>query len=58
MPTYTYKCVKCSKQEDIFHGINDEYKESCECGAEMKKVFYANTVMFRGSGFYSTENKK
>lgn len=57
MPTYTYKCIRCSMTENIVHGMNDEYTDSCFCGGEMKKVFYPAGVSFKGSGFYSTDSK-
>lgn len=55
MPTYTYRCNKCSRQEDIYHSINDTYADSCICGGEMRKVFYPSGISFKGSGFYSTD---
>lgn len=57
MPTYTYRCVKCSKQEDVVHSINHVYNDLCVCGGEMRKVFYSASVSFKGSGFYSTDNR-
>lgn len=55
MPTYTYKCEKCSKLEDIVHGMNDNYTDSCICGGKMNRVFYPAGISFKGSGFYSTD---
>lgn len=57
MPTYLYKCARCSKQEEVVHGINDDYHDSCTCGGKMQKVFAANGVIFRGSGFYRTDSR-
>jgi putative FmdB family regulatory protein len=57
MPTYTYKCSRCSRIEDIVHSVHDQYKETCFCGGEMKKVFYPSAIAFNGSGFYSTDNR-
>lgn len=57
MPTYLYKCARCSKQEEVVHGINEGYHDSCTCGGEMQKVFTANGVIFRGSGFYRTDSR-
>jgi len=57
MPTYTYKCAKCSKQEEVIHGINDEYSDSCTCGGNMLKVFTPAGIRFKGSGFYSTDSR-
>ena len=57
MPTYTYKCVRCSMTENVVHGMNDEYTDPCSCGGKMQKVFYPSGISFKGKGFYSTDNK-
>jgi putative FmdB family regulatory protein len=57
MPTYTYKCAKCSKVEDVFHPFSEDYSSSCECGGKMNKVFYPSGISFKGSGFYSNDSK-
>lgn len=57
MPTYTYRCVKCARQEDISHGMNDEYSDICVCGGEMRKVFVPNGIVFKGPGFYKTDSR-
>lgn len=57
MPTYIYKCIKCSKQEEVVHSINSVYNDFCVCGGEMKKVFYPAGISFKGAGFYSTDNR-
>jgi len=41
--------------EEIIHGINDSYSDSCVCGGEMNRVFTPAGVHFKGSGFYSTD---
>ena len=55
MPTYLYKCVICSMQQEVIHGINEDYQDECLCGGNMIKVFYPSAVSFKGSGFYSTD---
>jgi putative FmdB family regulatory protein len=57
MPTYLYKCVRCSRQEDIVHGIEESHHDSCICGGEMKKVFSSNGIIFKGPGFYRTDSR-
>jgi putative FmdB family regulatory protein len=57
MPTYSYKCIKCSKTEDVVHGMREDYTDLCECGGKMQKIFYPSTISFNGSGFYSTDSK-
>ena len=58
MPTYSYKCAKCSKIEDVIHGMKEKYQDLCECGGRMQKMFHPSTISFNGSGFYSTDSKK
>lgn len=55
MPTYIYKCVRCSKIEQVVHRMNEEYTDPCVCGGRMNKVFHPTSVSFKGSGFYSTD---
>ena len=58
MPTYVYKCGNCG-QFDWFHPINESLTHCPKCGDEnFNKVFGAVGISFKGTGFYSTENKK
>lgn len=57
MPTYTYKCAKCSKTEDVIHAFSEDYSDLCECGGKMNKVFYPTGIRFKGSGFYSNDSR-
>ena len=57
MPTYVYKCIKCSIIESINHGMDYEYDESCVCGGTMRKVFTPAGISFKGSGFYSNDSR-
>ncbi len=57
MPTYDYECTKCHHQFELNHGINDKPELSCpECEAAVKKVFAANGIIFKGSGWYITDS--
>jgi len=38
MPTYDYKCLKCGKIEEKFHGIHDTPSYVC-CDSAMKLTF-------------------
>lgn len=56
MPTYSYRCSKCEKIFDAFHSMMCSDPQKCpECGAEGKKLMSASSVIFKGSGFYSTD---
>ncbi len=59
MPIYTYRCTKCGHEFDVTQKVNDEHIKKCElCGKEVKRVFHPVGIIFKGSGFYSTDNKK
>ncbi len=59
MPTYGYKCRECETEFDVFRKISDDPVEKCpKCGGPVKRVFHPVGIIFKGSGFYTTDNKK
>ena len=59
MPTYTYRCESCGHQFDIFQHFTDDALTECpECGKQtLHKVYSPVGIVFKGSGFYSTDNR-
>jgi putative FmdB family regulatory protein len=58
MPLYTYKCKNCGKVVEKFHKMSANGAEKCEdCGSETLRVFLPTGIIFKGSGFYSTDYK-
>lgn len=58
MPTYEYVCKSCGDNIEIFQSFNSRpLKKHAECGGELKKVFHARGVVFKGSGFYKTDSR-
>lgn len=56
MPTYTFKCRKCDKEFEVFQKINDERPTACRfCDGPIKQVFHPVGIIFKGSGFYTTD---
>jgi putative FmdB family regulatory protein len=56
MPTYSYRCTECERVFDAFHSMTCTDKQHCpDCGEEGKKLMSASSVIFKGSGFYSTD---
>ena len=56
MPTYEYKCTKCTETETVFRGITEEDPGMvCKCGEPMVKKFGVGGINFVGSGFYSKD---
>ncbi|WP_041081075.1 FmdB family zinc ribbon protein [Thermotoga profunda] len=59
MPFYRYVCDNCGTQKTILHSINENPVVKCDsCGKEMKREISRVGIVFKGSGFYCTDNKK
>jgi putative FmdB family regulatory protein len=57
MPTYQYQCSACDHAFEVFQFFSEEPLSICpECKGEVKKVFSAVGVVFKGSGFYKTDS--
>jgi putative FmdB family regulatory protein len=58
MPTYEYLCKSCGQRFETWQKMSDEPLTVCpNCGAEIHRVLFATGVVFKGSGFYSTETR-
>ena len=56
MPRYDYRCTPCDKSFEIARSINDREPVACPtCGAEATRIFSPVGVVFKGSGFHSTD---
>ena len=57
MPTYDYKCKKCSHTFEYFHTMSDAPLELCpECKGELRRLISGGSgLIFKGSGFYLTD---
>lgn len=57
MPTYQYRCNDCGHDLEVVQKFSDPSLTECPtCESELRKVFNAVGVVFKGSGFYSTDN--
>ena len=59
MPVYTYRCGSCGVQFERHQFFHDAPLKICpECRKKtLRKVITPSKVIFKGSGFYSTDNK-
>ncbi len=59
MPVYTYRCESCGVQFERSQSFHDAPLKTCpECRKKsLKKVITPSRVIFKGSGFYATDNK-
>lgn len=57
MPTYLYECKKCGRFEDFQRITDDPLAECPDCKGAVKRIIGAPGIIFKGSGFYSTDAK-
>lgn len=59
MPVYTFKCNSCEYEYDLRQGFNEADPTTCpNCKkASLHRVYKPIPVVFKGSGFYATDNK-
>ena len=57
MPIYEYECDACQNRFEVQQSMRDEPITQCpHCAGHVRRVFTPNTIIFKGSGFYSTDN--
>jgi putative FmdB family regulatory protein len=58
MPIYEYKCSECHNRRYIKHSYSENPDIRCSnCNGKMKIVIDPSPVIFKGTGFYCTDNK-
>ena len=58
MPTYQYVCTACERALEVQQSFHDDPLTICpDCQGELRKVFSAAGVVFKGSGFYRTDSR-
>jgi putative FmdB family regulatory protein len=58
MPLYEYQCKACGVRFERRQRINEEPVKVClECGGEVYRLIQPVGIIFKGSGFYVTDNR-
>ena len=58
MPLYEYRCEDCGVRFERRQHINDDPVEVCsECGGRVHRLIHPVGIIFKGSGFYVTDNR-
>jgi putative FmdB family regulatory protein len=58
MPTYSYKCTNCDHRFEARQRFSDDPLSECPvCASPVRKVITPVGIVFKGSGFYVTDNK-
>ena len=60
MPTYEYRCANCEEHLEVVQSFSDDPLTKCpNCGRKtLRKVFSPVGIVFKGSGFYKTDNRR
>lgn len=59
MPTYEYACRDCGEHLEVVQSFKDDALTECgRCGGQLRKVFSAAGIIFKGSGYYVTDSRK
>ena len=58
MPVYEYRCARGHEYEKV-EGFDAPTEHACpHCGGSARRRLSVPAVIFKGSGFYSTDNRK
>ncbi len=53
MPTYVYKCTSCDHEFEVKQRMSDDPISECpECQGSVRKLLFAPSISFKGSGFH------
>jgi putative FmdB family regulatory protein len=60
MPTYEYVCTKCGHRFEALQSMTEKPLSRCPvCRSAVRRIINGGIgVIFKGSGFYSTDNKR
>ncbi|MBI3521879.1 MAG: FmdB family transcriptional regulator [Chloroflexi bacterium] len=59
MPIYDYRCDHCGHVFSQVQSFHDEALEKCpSCGKKPRRLISTPAIMFKGSGWYSTDTRK
>ena len=58
MPTYQYSCTACGEPLEVVQKFTDDALTECPaCGGQLRKLYNAVGIVFKGSGFYRTDSR-
>ena len=58
MPIYGYRCRNCGHEFEVLQKMSDAPLKTCpKCSGELAKILYPVGVIYKGSGYYSTDYK-
>lgn len=58
MPVYEYRCTRCNNLFEEFHRVGESPGPCPVCGGTGRRVFTSVGLIFKGSGFHTTDYRK
>ena len=59
MPLFEYQCETCGVRFERLQRNRDAILEECpECGGPVRRLIQPPRIIFKGSGFYVTDNRR
>ena len=59
MPLYDYECLTCAHRFEVRQRVSEVGNAPCPtCQSDSRRVFHSVPILFKGSGFYSTDHRK
>ena len=56
MPRYDYRCATCGHEFELRQSFSEAGSGTCpECAGRGQRVYHAVPVIYKGSGFYTTD---
>lgn len=56
MPRYDYQCTSCDHRFELVQTFKEAGSGTCpQCAGDGRRVFHAVPVIYKGSGFYTTD---
>jgi putative FmdB family regulatory protein len=56
VPRYDYRCLNCDHQFELIQGFGEGGSGTCpQCSGVSRRLFHAVPVIYKGSGFYTTD---
>ena len=58
MPIYGYRCEQCGHELEVLQSMSEEPLKVCpNCMGPLYKMVYPAGIIFKGSGYYTTDYK-
>jgi|SRR5207253_2357784 len=58
MPIYGYRCKSCGHEFEVLQKMSDSPFQICpKCAGQLTKIVYAAGIVYKGSGYYTTDYK-